>query len=627
MMKIYKNLLILFFFFLSYFFFFLSLEKCLEGEGICCRKFGWMKKKVIEEIFSLILSLILLELMILKKISVLHLIHFTFVFCLFYFYSNGIDFDDHGYYNIKYFFVILIFFIGLLFILNWLLLQREKKVITIFILISMIIIYSFREKFFDIINCKDWARGLNNTYIDNTKEKYGCLIRIPKYCPYKIGKYFLDRERFSKCSNQKLNPKTVILKNSKSPFINKNTLHIGFPLTNKDKNFFPDMTVGKYKNYFLKNLIDMNNLSLLETLNENKPEISVDFSKNKDGIVNIKLNYNKTLSEERKNLERLATPFSNNIFILFIDSVSRANSFRQLRKTLKFLERFTSFKGNSNSKFPDEKFHSFQFFKYHSHKYFTSGNYPILFYGKHRKKTNEYITLHLKRNGYITGYSSDECFNDFTRTFHNFTFDDIYDHEYIICDPNYRNLRSKLNCFYGKLHVEYMLEYINQFWRKYKSNRKFALILTNFAHENTLEKLKYIDNIIYNYLNKLFEENLLKDSSFFLLSDHGVAVPSIYYLNEFFKIEKVLPMFYLLVNDIKNITYNSQYKYLYQNQQTFITGFDIYNTILHLIYGNKYGTNITKNIISSKGKSLFTRIKQRERNPKMYSSMDKIFCI
>ena len=627
MSKKYLNLVIIFFFSLSYFFFFLSLEKCLEGEGTCCRKFKWMKKKVIEELISCILSIILLELMIFKIISLLHLIHFVIVFIIFYLYSSGIDFDDHGYYNLKYFFVILSFFVVLIFILNYLLFHRKKKAITIFVLISIIIIYSFKESFFNLINCYDWPKGLNNTFIDNKKGKYGCIIKIPKYCPYKIGKYFLDRDRFSTCSKQELNPKALILKYSKSPFINKNTLHIGFPLTNKDKNFFFDISHQEYRNYFFKKLIDMNNLSLLNSLNEDIPEISVDFSKNKNGIVNINLNYNKTLSEERKKLERLTNPFSNNIFILFIDSVSRANSIRQLKKTLKFLESFTSFSGNSNSKFPDEKFHSFQFFKYHSHKYFTSGNYPILFYGRHRNQTKEYITLHLKRNGFITGYSADICYNDFTRTFHNFTYDDIYDHEYIICDPNYRQLKSKLNCYYGKLHVEYMLEYINQFWKKYKNNRKFALVLTNFAHENTLERLKYIDNIIYNHLNRLFEENLLKDTSFFLVSDHGVAIPSIYYLNEFFKIEKVLPMFYLLVNDIKNKSYESQYKYLYNNQQTFITGFDIYNTILHLIYGNKYGTNITAKIISKNGKSLFNKIIQKKRNPKMFSSMEKKFCV
>ena len=119
----------------------------------------------------------------------------------------------------------------------------------------------------------------------------------------------------------------------------------------------------------------------------------------------------------------------------------------------------------------------------------------------------------------------------------------------------------------------------------------------------------------------------MKDTSIFLLSDHGVGVPSIYYLSSFFKLELVLPMFYLFVNDRKNISYESQYIYLNENQQTFITGFDIYSTIVHLAFGDKFGTNATQNIIkSNNGRSLFTKINQKNRSPKNYSLMIAYAC-
>ena len=119
----------------------------------------------------------------------------------------------------------------------------------------------------------------------------------------------------------------------------------------------------------------------------------------------------------------------------------------------------------------------------------------------------------------------------------------------------------------------------------------------------------------------------MKETSILLLSDHGVAIPSIYYLTDFFKYEKVLPMFYLLVNDRKNISYESQYKYLYKNQQTFITAFDIYNTLINIIYGDKYGTVETNESISKYGKSLFSKINQKRRIPKNYRSMELYACI
>ena len=605
--NIFINAIVFISFFISYFFFFLSLERCFEGEDNCCKKFSWMIRKVIEESISCILTIILFELIIVKNLSKLHLFHFIFVYFCFYLYSNGIDFEDHGYYNIKYFFIIVTSFIILIIVLNFLFTLKKKKIILLCILSFLLFLHSLKVVINNLSDCNDWSMGLNNTFIDNDKNKYGCVIQIPKNCPYKIGKYFLDFNKFSylDCKTEGTNQREKILRSSKSPFINKNTMNIGFPLTNKDERFFSDMDYSTFRNHVFENYVDMDNLTLLNLLNNKKPEISVDFSKNKNGKMLVDLKFNESLSEERRKLERFLNPYSKNLLVLYLDSVSRAYSIRQLKKTLKFFEKFISYKGNRNSKFPYENFHSFQFFKYHSHMYFTIGNYPLLFYGNHRNGTNKYITLYLKRNGYITGYSADTCFNDFARSFHNFSFDDAYDHEYRVCDPNYWLGGVKLICFYGKRHVEYMFEYINQFWRKYNNNRKFALLLTNFAHEGSLEKLKYIDNIIYEFFSNLYNENLLKETSLFLLSDHGVAIPSIYYLNDFFNYEKVLPMFYILVNDRNNLSYESQYKYMHQNQQTFITGFDIYNTLIHLIYGDKYGMNETNESISKYGKSCF----------------------
>ena len=72
------------------------------------------------------------------------------------------------------------------------------------------------------------------------------------------------------------------------------------------------------------------------------------------------------------------------------------------------------------------------------------------------------------------------------------------------------------------------------------------------------------------------------------MSDHGLGMPSIYFLYDFYNIEEQLPMLYLIINDRKNVSYKEQYFFLNQNQQAFITAYDIYNTIGNLIYGDKY---------------------------------------
>ena len=84
-------------FFSLYFFYYLSLEKCNLGIDKCSSKVKWIKFKIEEEIISCVLAEIMLQLMIFKIISLQHLIHFLVILMFFFSYSNGVNFDDHGY--------------------------------------------------------------------------------------------------------------------------------------------------------------------------------------------------------------------------------------------------------------------------------------------------------------------------------------------------------------------------------------------------------------------------------------------------------------------------------------------------------------------------------------------------
>ena len=172
--------------------------------------------------------------------------------------------------------------------------------------------------------------------------------------------------------------------------------------------------------------------------------------------------------------------------IIYLDSVSRANSIRQLKKTMNFFEKFMSYKGGFHERYPTENFHSFQFFKYHSFTEHTRGNYPRLIYGNDRNTTKLVrITKYLKENGFITSYSGDECMRDNTRTLYKLIIDEVDDRQILLCDPNKENFnKNTIKCLYGKINTEHLLEYTNQFWRIYKNNRKFSLIVTNDAHED-----------------------------------------------------------------------------------------------------------------------------------------------
>ena len=48
------------------------------------------------------------------------------------------------------------------------------------------------------VNCDDWTLGLNNTVLVNNISKYGCQIRIPKSCTFKV---LSGTQDFSKITN------------------------------------------------------------------------------------------------------------------------------------------------------------------------------------------------------------------------------------------------------------------------------------------------------------------------------------------------------------------------------------------------------------------------------------------
>ena len=452
-------------FLLSYLLYYLSLEPCFGGFDTCVFQKTYIKRKVIESVLSVLINTILIELMIFKKISKLHLIHFVIAYFLLYKYSNGYDFDDHGLFNFLGCFTLLFLILLILCPMNifiYLYKKKKKKYLIIYIslLLAFIIFCIIITNVY--MSCSDWPKGLNNTYIENDINKYGCQIKFPVYCSYHFGQYFLDLTKIQgiKCSDRHGDEKAKLLKYSKSPYINENTKRIGYPITNKDPNYFKaDKVHNLYEQYLTKNLVDMDNLEeIKENYNNNIPEVYTDFSVNKDGEMFIDLHYNETLSQEKKKLENNSNPYAENIMVLYIDSVSRPNAMRKLKKTMKFFEIFSSYQGGFNKNSSTEIFHTFQFFKYYSFDGQTIGNYPRMFYGNSREVMNKTrISKYLNENGYVTGYANDHCFFDNIPTNHDLLPEEAYDHQMTLCDPNLGHYCSMtIRYIYGKGNWEHL---------------------------------------------------------------------------------------------------------------------------------------------------------------------------
>ena len=76
--------------------------------------------------------------------------------------------------------------------------------------------------------CDDWVKGLNNTSIDNDDEKYGCKIKTPKYCQYKLFSSIQDYTKILGINCR------IAKSNSKKKFIKKD--QIKFYIKKKQKN-------------------------------------------------------------------------------------------------------------------------------------------------------------------------------------------------------------------------------------------------------------------------------------------------------------------------------------------------------------------------------------------------------
>ena len=179
-----NNGIAIFFFIVSYYFYYLSLEKCFIGEGECSLRWKWILKKIIQLVISILIIIILMLLIIYNIISKLHLIHLIITFILFYEYSHSTYFHDHGGFNlIGLFFVLFLFIIIILIIKLFLFIFRIKYKYKLLFSLFLLIYYNI---LLFPLNCDDWAKGLNNTYIENDENKYGCQIQFPKKCTYKL---------------------------------------------------------------------------------------------------------------------------------------------------------------------------------------------------------------------------------------------------------------------------------------------------------------------------------------------------------------------------------------------------------------------------------------------------------
>lgn len=454
-----------------------------------------------------------------------------------------------------------------------------------------------------------------------------------------------------------------------------------YPLTNNKEFKFNIFSSHKlfadkvYKN--IKIISNFSNDNNYHKKIENQSEVIL-VKDQKNGKSKIEFNLKrKNFSSFNKNTkDNVTTDYynKNNILFIYLDSVSRVQFIQKFVFLRNFLESFSKGEDkNKNENSPLNNYQSIQFFKYHS---INDDNYPKLstqsmFYGINYLSNNEsqikppfpHILTHLKKTGYITAQSANICSKEFLAYQKNKEFNyfnrikniEEYDYENIamFCDPYYfiyndfhrynnkdvinnvKYINSKLKrCLYGKNTLEYVLEYGKLFWKLYPDQKKFLRLGFFDGDEGSLQVIRYLDIYLTNFLKELLNENLLENTLVFIVSDQGNMYSSIFNKEVFndFDIERYLGSWFMLV-DKKKLREEDLLNIL-NNQQNFVTAYDIYDTLLYYAYGNceqvytnkEENEELYKKYKSLYGQSVFSYISSYDRKCNNYIEISKNMC-
>ena len=650
-------------------FYYWSLAQIDPRSVVCFREFHFKCFYIIAELvlISSITISISIYLIVFYKLNKFHIFNIFIIYSYFYYkdHDNGLAF--HGIYNFL-LFIFLLFLLLIIFCYSTCIFYFSKKLSNryVFFIILFLIPFSPIFIFFKIFgsnhfSCNNWAKGLNNTYIDNTSKDYPCLINIPKnnscYLT-EIGPFFDISSKYRPtCLNDKLlnSQRNFFLDSMKIQKIKYLDISdqkcFGYPITTNDKfsmDYFGN-TIYRGK----KRLFDElnNNIILMDLYKKNKaeyypnetePEIYIKFE-NGRGNVKVQVHRNETLikekeEEKKKNHYNYKNMFTN-VIVMFFDTISRVHFFRKLPKTSSFLNKFSGYEPD----FSKKQMTIFQFFKYNSIKSFTDPNLRATYFGANMESDGTFFADYFRNKGYILGRASTYCEKSSILFWHKNLrrrFNIRWDHDgtAVSCiKGTYRGffhtyLYSLIKkCMFGKQIIEYAIEYLESFMTTYFDYNKMFLFESGEAHEPTGQIIGYFDDIFFKFLNKLYSQGFFTNTTIVIFADHGQHLNGPLYLFncEDFKYERTLPLLFLLIPNTHELYEDSLYETIKNNQQVFITPFDIYYTLIHIALGDKF-KEIIKNPFDKYGESLFKPIDYKLRyceSPIYDSQIKPQYCI
>jgi len=463
----------------------------------------------------------------------------------------------------------------------------KKPITTLIVVPTIFLLIGFAIGNIITDSCRDWNKGLGGHTVSYTDSS--CKLMKPEICIYDLTSGLFDFTQWFRVECPDVPPHFEVM----SRVYPQGNL-LGFP---RVEHFTRE---ERYSDNMQHSVL--NKVIPLKSLNDPEAkdlEVFLDRSNNNDIKFIIDVKRNETLVQERAKIT--SKGFSKNVLVLFIDTVSRARAYKVLENTMQWFDKFIDQKNSERE--------SFQFFKYHALGGFTQLNMYAAIFGVNKEAPLEDFTepdpprysmvKSFKENGYITAYTYDFCeINSvmLDKDTSKWVREVPFDHEGVgfSCDPNYHDLvDSKYRgsgpfswgrrCLYGKDVHSYNFEYAEQFWKKYKGEKKLLYMSFIDNHESTQSAARYLDKSMATWLKKMEAEKQLEDTTIILFADHGLHVP--FEFARFFQayeIEKVLPL--LVINLPTRLS--SKYRVtIKENEQKFASPLQLHKTFLALAEG------------------------------------------
>ena len=626
-------------FLISFILYTISLAGCFRTEYECVseERVKFFYKLGFMVLFSAILFCVLLKFLASKKQWIL-LVIYSIIYLIQVFSHDGEDMEYHGRINMIGFFLFFSLSFIILKIYDYFYNQvKQKKYKKLIIVGSITLAITITFLIVHRTACNGFYKGLGGFEVVNNRSLDACYLGKPKTCDIPIyGKISLfDYSRFvTSCKNRR-NDKKKFYKflNEVNPNLTvvNNTYY--FPNTNTF-NYHDSDWDHMYLNVF-------GNISGVKKKGTHD-QFWLTFDEKDKGHISIDVPYNETLVKERKKIAENNTVKFDNVYVVYIDSISRQHFQRKLKKTSQLMDfllrnRKIKYTREEYSIYEiEENLKAYQFFKYQSLGYNTPPNYGPMFFGisPFSQNQSKSIMEQFANKGYITATAVNSCareaYNIIPDFYHVNYFSSDYEGSSIFCDPHFFNpedrysvkmgIASKLRrCFYGRDTGEYILEYILKFLETYKNERKFFRMISNDAHEGTGELIKYFDDALHDFLIEIFTKYFDEKTIIIFLSDHGNSLVGGYelMLSEDKNFEKVLGFLNIFLPI--NSTYNEIMEY---NEQRFVTPYDIFGTFIDILYPKGEEPNFYFN-----GQSLLEKINGLERSCKNYEELrDYVYC-